>query len=351
MDDDFRAKRKARARAAPAIEKRFVELGKKCLTQLKLSADQLHQAPTWTAEDVDRYVDSELPCYADPNEYMNPARARRKRQQLGNMILALEGLVRAGVIGRDCVVADLCSGSGHLGFAIAAHFPDMTVILVELNSTAVEKARDRVQLMPEDQRHRVRVVHQSVLEFDDEFDVVVALHACGMLSDIAHFHALSRSAAYVLCPCCVGKVQLMHDKFAKTLGDSKLDKMKAAYENLFPRSYNLSQILNSKEFYELARHADYSEWDEKTIGKEGCDDDDDDDDDEKEAKSLAAVKPEEAKQRRLCKTIVEMDRNWSASGYSTSLVKMIPVTCTPKNEILIGYLLPHAAPAIEIDVK
>ena len=33
-------------------------------------------------------------------------------------------------------------------------------------------------------------------------DVVVALHACGVLSDVALGHACAAGAAFVVCPCC-----------------------------------------------------------------------------------------------------------------------------------------------------
>ena len=33
-------------------------------------------------------------------------------------------------------------------------------------------------------------------------DVVVALHACGVLTDVALGHAVCHSAAFVVCPCC-----------------------------------------------------------------------------------------------------------------------------------------------------
>ena len=33
-------------------------------------------------------------------------------------------------------------------------------------------------------------------------DIVVALHACGHLSDVALAHAIQHEAGFVICPCC-----------------------------------------------------------------------------------------------------------------------------------------------------
>jgi SAM-dependent methyltransferase len=39
-------------------------------------------------------------------------------------------------------------------------------------------------------------------QFTDRMDVVVALHACGTLSDVALSHAANHGASFVVCPCC-----------------------------------------------------------------------------------------------------------------------------------------------------
>jgi hypothetical protein len=39
-------------------------------------------------------------------------------------------------------------------------------------------------------------------QFKEEADVVVALHACGTLSDVALGHAVNHGASFVVCPCC-----------------------------------------------------------------------------------------------------------------------------------------------------
>ena len=42
----------------------------------------------------------------------------------------------------------------------------------------------------------------SHANFQGDIDIVVALHACGALTDVAMGHAAASSAAFVICPCC-----------------------------------------------------------------------------------------------------------------------------------------------------
>jgi Methyltransferase domain len=42
----------------------------------------------------------------------------------------------------------------------------------------------------------------SKVDFSGDVDLVVALHACGALTDVALGHAISNAACFVICPCC-----------------------------------------------------------------------------------------------------------------------------------------------------
>ena len=41
-------------------------------------------------------------------------------------------------------------------------------------------------------------------EFEQPFDVALALHACGNATDLAMLQAQRQGAAYAVSPCCVG---------------------------------------------------------------------------------------------------------------------------------------------------
>ena len=49
---------------------------------------------------------------------------------------------------------------------------------------------------------------QGMIEhFDRPYQVALGLHACGNATDFVMLSALKQRAAYILCPCCVGKLK------------------------------------------------------------------------------------------------------------------------------------------------
>jgi hypothetical protein len=52
----------------------------------------------------------------------------------------------------------------------------------------------------------VRIVHGRIEDFREDFDVGVALHACGGASDAALLRCVEKKATFVVAPCCVGKI-------------------------------------------------------------------------------------------------------------------------------------------------
>ena len=59
--------------------------------------------------------------------------------------------------------------------------------------------------------HNVETFVGDVADFSQPFDVGVALHFCGPLTDLAHQKCIALNAAYVLCPCCYGKTGINYD--------------------------------------------------------------------------------------------------------------------------------------------
>ena len=137
-------------------------------------------------------------------------------------------------------------------------------------------------------------------EFNEPFDIGVGVHACGSLTDAIQLKCFQWQAAFLLCPCCVGKVKAPHYQ------GQDADVIR------YPRSETVGNILSKNAYFELASAGDYGEWD---------------------------FTSDVARSRRACKSLVERDRCLSAEekGYRTFLSKMIPQTCTPKNDIVFGF--------------
>lgn len=113
-------------------------------------------------------------------------------------------------------------------------------------------------------------------------------------TDMVMQKCLNERAAYVLAPCCVGKIKL------------------SALE--YPRSQALSAELSRTEYQVLAKAADFGHM------------------------NSAMSHSEINMRRRRCKSILESDRNMCAreAQYATHMFVMHPHDATPKNDILVG---------------
>ncbi|CAK1555886.1 unnamed protein product [Leptosia nina] len=159
-------------------------------------------------------------------------RVNRKAQQLENLALAVTAMAKDGD-----VVVDFCSGSGHLG----------------------------------------------------KFDVGVALHACGIASDLVLDKCLKANAKFVLCPCCYGSLH-------------------ATNRLSYPRSKKFNSIPIDQ--YLCIYHTADQTHKEHPLSERGD----------------------------RCMAIIDSDRGRLAEeqGYTVTLARLKPLSCTPKNNLLIG---------------
>ncbi|XP_029114640.1 glutathione S-transferase C-terminal domain-containing protein [Scleropages formosus] len=238
-----------------------------------------HPCPSWTL-DWDN-----LPAAVDPAEgKMSSVRAARKRQQLNNLVAMVTRLTRPG----DTVV-DFCSGGGHVGIVLAYTLPQCQVVLIENKEESLVRARSRCTALG---LKNVGFVQANLDYFTGPFQIGVALHACGVATDMVLEHCIRAGAAFAVSPCCYGFVQ-------NTL------------KFCFPRSKRFSDTLSYKEHMILCRFADQTAPqlppDRRLIGKQ-------------------------------CMGLVDLDRAWAAeaSGYSVEVMTMEPESCSPKNNMLVG---------------
>jgi hypothetical protein len=107
-------------------------------------------------------------------------------------------------------VLDVGGGRGDLAVQIALEFKDTRVIAVDCNKSSVDAGKVYArQCGVEDRIEFVEMnFSQYVEEYDastDKIDCVVALHACGDLSDMALSLAHSIGTSFIICPCCYPK--------------------------------------------------------------------------------------------------------------------------------------------------
>ncbi len=107
---------------------------------------------------------------------------------------------------RPLQILDIGGGKGHLSNALAQFFGPNTVQVrvIDISFGAIKNGQMRAkrQML---QNIQYRVQNATTLlssPNDDGVDLVVGLHACGTLTDIALHYASHHRAAFVICSCC-----------------------------------------------------------------------------------------------------------------------------------------------------
>lgn len=238
-----------------------------------------------------------LPHQLDPADgCLMPDRALRKRQQISNIVHYIARLLSDG-----CRIVDFCGGGGHISLVLAWLFPQVHVTLVDRNDVSLALATRR--------RQELGLTNMDIVSSDVQlwtptqpFNVGVAIHACGSLSDIILEKCIANKASYVMAPCCFGSLQNC---------DTTLIRL--------PRSDKFLESGVTKEDYmNLASVADVNT-------------------------SAVSLESSDYKTGKKAMSIIDHDRNLRAAecGYSTFQFTMRPPTCTPKNEIICGVASEH----------
>lgn len=173
-------------------------------------------------------------------------RGVRKRQQLLNVALFVAPALRLNPSAR---VVDFGAGGGHQTLFLASAFPDATFTLVDLKRRSLDVAERRVKKAG---LTNVRIVHGRIEDFREDFDVGVALHACGGASDAALARCVERNATFVVAPCCVGKISADDADDAHGRGDAESE------VTTYPRSLAARRVLAADRYVAVARAADSS---------------------------------------------------------------------------------------------
>ncbi|XP_053831768.1 glutathione S-transferase C-terminal domain-containing protein isoform X3 [Vidua macroura] len=239
----------------------------------------LHPCPSWTLDWTS------LPSAVSPGEgKMSRDRALRKQQQLNNLVAAVTKLAKPG----DLIV-DFCSGGGHVGIVLAYMMPSCQVILIENKELSLIRAKDRSDELG---LNNIWFIQANLDYFNGTFNIGVALHACGVATDMVIEHCLRARASFVISPCCYGFIQ---------------NTVKFKY----PRSHQFKEILSYKEHMILCRFAD---------------------------QTAVQLPPERRLIGKQCMGLVDLDRAWAAEehNYSVQVISMEPESCSPKNNMFVG---------------
>nr|XP_015799194.2 glutathione S-transferase C-terminal domain-containing protein isoform X1 [Nothobranchius furzeri] len=239
----------------------------------------LHPCPSWTLP-----WDS-LPKAINPTEgKMSNIRSTRKMQQLNNLVAMVSKLASPG-----CTVVDFCSGTGHVGIVLAHTLPDCQIILIENKEESLVRAQRRSTELG---LKNISFFQANLDYFTGLFHIGVALHACGVATDMVLGRCIQARAAFVISPCCYGFIQ-------------------NAVKFTFPKSKRFQETLTHKEHMILCRFAD---------------------------QTAVQLPPERRLIGKHCMGLVDLDRSWAAEahGYTVQVMTMEPESCSTKNNMLVG---------------
>jgi SAM-dependent methyltransferase len=223
-------------------------------------------------------------------------------------------------------VVDFGCGTGNLLLPLAALHPSVTFVGVDVNPRSIALLLERAKAA----RLRNVSAETGLIESyrGPAFDVALALHVCGEGTDAAMLQAQARNAAFVVAPCCVGKlkdgglrsIEALKRDAGANMSDAFVgeDGAAARFSVIHPRSAWMRGRVQRPAYLGLAAAADWS-------GHDGVR--------AEEADASLARLP------RAAKAAVEADRAASAAeaGFGVRLMKMLARDAGLKNDLIVGF--------------
>lgn len=278
----------------------------------------------------------------DSPGHLKGDRAIRKEGQVRNILQIVPELASKD---KTNIIVDFGGGSGHLGIPLALLMPKATVCVVDLRKKSLDLMHQKadavmhevgkdetIQRSPpkyftkspfDESNDAFRRVgkgdgvldnlysfHGPVEDFNESFDMAIALHLCGEATDVAMRKAANVNASIIAAPCCVGKLSTRAanpDIFNATgTNDATIN---------YPQSTVFCKLITSQnDWNNLASAADYSNENE--------------------------CKTQRNAARRTAKALLETDRRLFLEEkyhYKTAMIRMTPWQLTPKNDIIIAW--------------
>ena len=283
-----------------------------------------------------------LPQVCRPEGGHVPAsRVERKEEQVANMIHLcwhiVSYMLHSTAEAFDSIeIVEFCAGSGFVGLPLAHmahHFlqqgerdPPMSadggkqerkrktcrVTLVDWKGPSIDIAHQRVEASG---LQNVRVMEMDQTDFREPFHLGLSLHACGGATDIGLRKSVQCGAAFVVCPCCLGKILSQRSiPLSQTFRSVFCPPTPYAAECVHNLVDKQRQHMKSL-FSFLVKAGDFGHGSEQS--KKGHGDE---------------------RGRRLAKTFVEEDRRqWAAENdYTAGLLLMEPPTASAKHDLIFG---------------
>jgi hypothetical protein len=144
--------------------------------------------------------------------------SQHKFRQINKYVEIIDNLLNEKKLPNDAVIADFGSGKGYLTFALYDHLTfnkkmNPSILGFELRENLVEKSNKIAQ---QSDFENLKFVAQDINDFKiNRLDMLIALHACDIATDIAIAKGIEAGAEIiVVAPCC-------HKQIRKALRESE----------------------------------------------------------------------------------------------------------------------------------
>ena len=256
---------------------------------------------------------------------LNEDRAKRKLEQIQSLLTFIKVEIEVlSMTKSNLTILEFGGGSGHVALLLAYLYPQHHIILCERKPYSIQIAQQRIQ---ESGLQNITIVNQEITpEWSILFDVGIALHSCGNLTDVSLSICQKFRASFVIVPCCYGQlvkpplpcVTQETDEYLQTIG--YIRRSNIFLKNLTPKLYE-----------DLVLMADITNIPTLSSDHEICNNSSDQNLDY----SIG----------RTCMNIIDLDRLFHIaelledSAALFGLNHLDPWTCSPKNNVIYGRFL------------
>ena len=229
-------------------------------------------------------------------------------------------------------IIDFGSGAGNVTLCLAYLLPSHTFICVEYQQSRIELAKHRAKQANVD---NVKFISDRIENINIAFDIGIAIHACGILTDYAQLQCIKHNASFILSSCCNGKCCNQYQRDKQTDVDDDKDTLIKSIQ--FPRSKCFRNAIQAKDklkiFKTITLFSDFN-FDTKRF-----------DDDQKENDKQFIDYCRYNIKRKCCKILCEIDRCFYAleieNGYDWTILTQINPNnkifeSSPKSDVIIG---------------
>ncbi|ETW38039.1 hypothetical protein PFTANZ_01278 [Plasmodium falciparum Tanzania (2000708)] len=114
-------------------------------------------------------------------------------------------IVNNSYVTYDYCILDVGGGKGDLGIYISLAFPNVLVIILDININSLFSCFVKLYC---NKIKNVLIINESILNFDFrkyKIDMVVGLHCCGGLTDYTIKKCMEERIPFLICSCCYTK--------------------------------------------------------------------------------------------------------------------------------------------------